>query len=656
MKKANLEKIELSEGSSFHMSYNKAPLLCHQDFWHFHPEFEIVYVPHGKGKRFVGDRISEFADGDLVLLGPNIPHNAFNFGFESAGYEEYVIQFRSEHIARMTDIFPEFSRIARLLAGAETGIAITGEAKHRIGRVIREMYQLNCFSRLMQLFFVLREMSLLSQVEDLEAKKFLSVDPAQVRRIGMVYQIIQRDYQQELSTRQVAGELAMTESSFCRWFRHSTGKTFKQALTEMRIQKACTLLTHSDHSVGSVASLSGFNNISLFNRMFKDAIHMTPNKYRRSIGVRVEYALILCLAVLLTLAAQTQTVLGQLPVIKASSRHVSINDGGYLDKDAWNLSPKVRPDVYTADRTRQTKWVTFYTDIDSIRVKVKPGTKFDFVILLNGTDSCYTRIASALPAVQIASVGADTIPFELTAYNAIKVRALINDKDTLNLHFDVGSFNIYTIKKPGKVDKLQMGTMVLNHPAISHSALTSNGMDGKFGWELFEGKLVEIDYDRMLLIIHSQRPGSLRGYVRMPLQFIRSYVCVKAGFKKDGVKYSGDFMLDTGSDQAVIVDSVWASRGKLAQGLHVMRESVLKDPRGAQYMTRVVMAPKMMIGKFALDSVPTMVLGSLNPTGMELNFFGNDLLKRFNIILDFQHDYIYMKPNKLMGVRYREQS
>ena len=652
MKKANLEKIEPAEGSSFHMAYNKAPLLCHQDFWHFHPEFEIVYVPHGKGKRFVGDRISQFTDGDLVLLGPNIPHNAFNFGFESTEYEEYVIQFRSEHIARMTDSFPEFSRVARLLAGAETGIAITGEAKHRIGRLIKEMYQLNCFFRLMQLFFVLREMSLLTHVEDLEAKKFLSVDAVHVRRIEMVYQIIQKDYQQELSTRQVAGELAMTESSFCRWFRHSTGKTFKQALTEMRIQKACALLTHSDQSIASVASMAGFNNISLFNRFFKDIVQMTPNKYRRSIGIKMTIA---CL--LLVLAGRT--VLGQLPVIKASSKHVSINDGGFLDKDAWNLDPTLRPDVYTADRTRQTKWVTFYTDIDSISVKVKPGTRYNFIILLNGRDSCYTQIASAIPPASTAPAGVvanDTIPFELTAYNAIKVRAVVNDKDTLNLHFDIGSFSIHTIKKLDKVYKLQMGTLVLNSPAIGHTNFTAHDMDGRFGWDLFEGKQVEIDYDKGLLIIHARSPRGLRGYTRTPLQFIRSYVCIKGSFTKENKKYSGDFMLDTGSDQAVIVDSTWASRGDFPRDLRLLRTSVLKDPRGAQYMTRVVLAPKLRIDKYALDSVPTMVLGSLNPTHMELNLFGNDLLKRFNIILDLQHDYLYLKPNKLMGVRYREQS
>ncbi|MBN9384081.1 MAG: helix-turn-helix domain-containing protein [Chitinophagaceae bacterium] len=282
MKKANLEKIEPMGGSSFFMAYNKAPLLCHQDFWHFHPEFEIVFVPHGQGRRFVGQKVSRFDDGDLVLLGPNIPHNAFNFGFESTAYEEYVIQFKGDHIERMADGFPEFCRINGLLSRAGTGIAIKGEAKHRIGALISTMFTLNPFQRLMQLFLVLREMSLVSNIEDLEAGQFLSINTPHIKRIKQVYQIIQKEYQHDLSTRQIAGELAMTDSSFCRWFKHVTGKSFKQALTEVRIQKSCSLLMHSDLSVASIASQCGFNNISLFNRFFKEMTQMTPNRYRKS--------------------------------------------------------------------------------------------------------------------------------------------------------------------------------------------------------------------------------------------------------------------------------------------------------------------------------------------------------------------------------------
>ncbi|HEY4287208.1 MAG TPA: AraC family transcriptional regulator [Puia sp.] len=283
MKRANLEKIEPIEGSSFFMAYNKAPLLCHEDFWHFHPEFEIVYVPHGSGRRFVGNKVSRFEDGDLILLGPNIPHNAFNFGFESTGYEEYVIQFKIDQIEKMTENFPEFARVARLLAKARSGMSFNGENKHRIGEMIKEMYASCGFQRLIQLFVVLREMSLLSGFEDLETKKFLSVNTAYVKRIERVYQIIQKGYQNDLSTRELALELSMTESSFCRFFKNATGKTFKEALTEVRIEKASALLLHSDLSVASIASQCGFNNVSLFNRFFKELTEMSPSNYRRSI-------------------------------------------------------------------------------------------------------------------------------------------------------------------------------------------------------------------------------------------------------------------------------------------------------------------------------------------------------------------------------------
>src|SRR5258708_33734979 len=153
MKKANFEKIEPIEGSSFFMAYNKEPFLCHADFWHFHPEFEIVYVPHGSGRRHVGHKISRFEDGDLILLGPNIPHNAFNFGFEQAGYEEYVIQFKIDQIEKMADIFPEFSRVARLLGKARAGICFNGYYKNRIGGRIKEKESLSLFQRLHPLFF-----------------------------------------------------------------------------------------------------------------------------------------------------------------------------------------------------------------------------------------------------------------------------------------------------------------------------------------------------------------------------------------------------------------------------------------------------------------------------------------------------------------------
>ncbi|MEO3402444.1 hypothetical protein AAFN85_00980 [Mucilaginibacter sp. CAU 1740] len=365
----------------------------------------------------------------------------------------------------------------------------------------------------------------------------------------------------------------------------------------------------------------------------------------------------------------------KLPVIKATSKSIAINDGGFLDKNAWSLSPKTRPDVYTADRTRQTKWVTFYTDIDSIRVKVKPGTRFDFVILLNGKDSCFTRIASAIPpeSKRNTTQKNDTIPFKLTAFNAIAVKAVLNDMDTLNLGFDVSSFDFHLTRdaiikktkllsnhadvladkaKPNfntmnKAEKLQLGTAIWHNQEILPTGITSHEMDGRFGWNLFEGKQVEVDYDNSRIIIHNQPATGLKGYERSKIGFVRGFGYANGAFEIAGKKYTGKFSMDTGSEQELIVDSGWVARNNFPTDLKLIKSSVLHDPRGTGYQIRIVEAPLFRVNGFPVANVATLILTGKNPVGFEMNFFGNGLLKRFNMILDFKNDYLYLKPNKL---------
>ncbi|GAA4906860.1 aspartyl protease family protein [Mucilaginibacter defluvii] len=382
---------------------------------------------------------------------------------------------------------------------------------------------------------------------------------------------------------------------------------------------------------------------------------------------------------LLFIALYLNPVLAQqkLPVIKATSKKASIRDGGFLDKDAWNLSPQIRPDVYTAERTRETKWVTFYTDIDSIRVKVTPGSRFNFVVLLNGIDSCYTQIASAISpqTKQKVAAATDTIPFELTAFNAIKVKCILNNIDTLNMHFDVGSFDFRIIRdamlnkthlltgqrgqtkpdfsKADKISKIQMGNTIWNNPEVAINNQTAHEMDGRFGWNLFEGKVVEVNYDKHLLLIHTQLPAYLKGYDKLKLKFIRSFVCVGGSFLINGKRYTGDFLMDTGADRAMILDSSWVARNNFPQNLKVAKQLEALDPRGVKYPVKAVVAPLYQLGKFRLNNVPALMLSGKNPVGFEINYLGNDLLKRFNLVFDFQHDQLYLKPNVLINSDYR---
>jgi len=380
-------------------------------------------------------------------------------------------------------------------------------------------------------------------------------------------------------------------------------------------------------------------------------------------------------------------VIGQskLPVIKATSKKVTINDGGFLDKNAWSLSPKTRPDVYTADRTRAAKWVTFYTDIDSIRVKVKPGTRYNFIILLNGKDSCYTQIESAIsPEDKLKSniVRNDTVPFTLSAHNAIHVKAIINDVDTLNLHFDLSSFDFHFTRdailkktklllnqadvlagkaKPdynnmSKVLKLQMGSIIWRNQEILHTNITADDMDGRFGWNLFEGKQVEINYDKNVLVIHSKLPRALKGYVKSKMGFAHSFAYVSGVFEIGSESYTGNFLMDTGSEQAAILDSGWVARQNFSDNLKVIKLSTISDPRGVKYEMKIVEAPLFRINGFARTNVPAIILSGKNPMGFEINYLGNGLLKYFNMILDFKNDYLYLKPNKLSAVKYKGDS
>lgn len=381
-----------------------------------------------------------------------------------------------------------------------------------------------------------------------------------------------------------------------------------------------------------------------------------------------------------------QVAVGQvrLPILHAHSRQVSIRDGAFYSRNAWTLSPETKPDVYTADRTRNAKWVTFYTDSDSIRTEVRPGSSFDFIILLNGKDSCYTRIISAVEALPQKRIVAhsDTIPFVLTAYNSIAIKAVLDGRDTLALHFDIGSFDFRITKEAlqrkthlldrqadflaGKaaanfnrlapLGALRLGTYEFRNPEILATTTTAHGMDGRFGYNLFEGKCVEINYTNNQLVIHTTLPAGLTGYTRFPLTFMQSFVCMEAELKVQGKRCRGNFLLDTGSDQAMLLDSIWLARQALPEPLQVVRVSTVSDPRGVVYQTKTACVPEINLGPDRLANVPALLLGSRNPVGFEVNYLGNDLLKRFDTVLDLQHDVLYLKPNRLFGKGYRGDS
>ncbi len=281
MKKPLFQNVTPLENSSILLTHNNVEELVYKDYWHFHPEYEIAYIPNGSGKRFIGHRISKFSDGDFVFLGPNIPHNTLFHGFESDNYEEYVIQFKGEFLDEMQNFYPEFYNIHELMKKATSGIYFEGNEKHNLGFMLKKMFKVRGFERLINLFNLLNEMTKTKNAENLHASAYISVSLKDRERLKKVYKIIQDHYMEKLTTREIANKIGMTETSFCRFFVKSTGRSFKQALIEVRISKSCDLLSNTNIQVGRIGLDVGFSNASLFNKFFKKIIGENPLSYRK---------------------------------------------------------------------------------------------------------------------------------------------------------------------------------------------------------------------------------------------------------------------------------------------------------------------------------------------------------------------------------------
>jgi hypothetical protein len=349
--------------------------------------------------------------------------------------------------------------------------------------------------------------------------------------------------------------------------------------------------------------------------------------------------------VVITIHAQKK-----LPIIKATSEKVSIKDDGFYEKDSWFLSPKAKPDVYKAYRSKKPKWVTFYTDLDSIKFKVKPGKHYDFIILLNEKDTCFTRIECCESKSQFASLKNDTIPFQLNEYNAIVVDAVVNGKDSLKIHFDLGTFDFRLTNQgrskvtQAKINTIQIGKTIWNNPMVSNAKNAAHGMDGRFGWHTFENKILTINNEKHFLIVGDKLPNSLKEYQKTNLVFIKSWPCIEAVVQCDDRKHKSYFLMDNGSALAMILNKTWMNKNDLPSNLKVIKESKISDGAGNQFETKTVMIPKIYIGSFEVDNVQTLIMEGDGPMGEMVNYFGNDVLKRFDLVLDFKKDIIYIKP------------
>ncbi len=279
--KASFEQLDNSKDGSFlfrqfNLTYFDAP-------YHFHPEFELTLILKSEGKRFVGNQVADFKEGDLVLLGPNVPHCWKNDGIGNENSSRsIVIQFKKDFLGDKFFENIETQPIKILLDKAKSGILISGKTRDRVAREIIFLLTVPPFQKLLGILDLLNTIATSKDFEiiDNQPDKY-DLSAVDLDRINKVYAYVIEHYTQDIHLETAAHLTNMTETAFCRYFKKVTKKTFLDLVTEFRIKHACNLLTTSDKQVAEVCFESGFGNISHFNKQFKVFTGYSPLNYRK---------------------------------------------------------------------------------------------------------------------------------------------------------------------------------------------------------------------------------------------------------------------------------------------------------------------------------------------------------------------------------------
>lgn len=270
---------------SFRVWKNSNPYIHNP--WHFHKEFEITLIERGTGTRYVGDSIQNFSNNDLVLLGSDLPHEwradndvNINNDYESSSL---AIHFNKDFLGYQIFSLPEAKSVNLILETSKFGIRITHhQTIKKVRQKIIKLMQMVDFNRIIGFAEILYLISIAPGNKLLSSSGFVeSFVNSKSDKIDVVFKHVMRNFRNKISLHDVAKLINMTPNSFCRYFKSYTGKTFVNYLNEIRTGYSCKLLVKSNLSIARIAAECGYNNLSNFNKHFKNNTYYTPVGYRK---------------------------------------------------------------------------------------------------------------------------------------------------------------------------------------------------------------------------------------------------------------------------------------------------------------------------------------------------------------------------------------
>ncbi len=275
--KARLENISLAGKNASFLCY-EVNVPAFEFMWHYHPEYELTYIIEGTGERLVGDNYANFQPGDLVLLGPMLPHTWVGKTTENEHCKAVVIQFSKAFIEPLLH-YPEITGVFGLLGKATNGFVFTNIGGDTISLVkaCASHKGVDAFIALVKILCTLAG----AEAMPLSSGHFKPFKGNEDQhRINKVFTYLHGHSNSGVSIAQAASIVHLSESAFCKFFKRISGKTFSDYVNDIRIAKACALLIETDMPIEQIAFAVGFESQTYFNRVFLKKKATKPKQYR----------------------------------------------------------------------------------------------------------------------------------------------------------------------------------------------------------------------------------------------------------------------------------------------------------------------------------------------------------------------------------------
>lgn len=279
----SLEKLNPEHGQSVLVRQFTEKPRDTRPYWHYHPEIQLVYVNGGSGKRHIGSHLSYFHEGELILIGSNLPHQGFTNRL-SGNQTETVVQMKPDFLGNYFFTIPEMSDIQMMLERSKRGLSFHGQTKFSIGEKVEALNDLDSFTRIISLIEILQDLATSDEYTVLNAEGFsIEVAKQDNDRINIALNYIREHFQSHIALDDMAELISMTVPSFCRYFKKLTGKTFVRFVNDYRLVHAAKLLSEEQLSITAVCYESGFSNYSHFTKQFNEFTGKSPSKYRSEV-------------------------------------------------------------------------------------------------------------------------------------------------------------------------------------------------------------------------------------------------------------------------------------------------------------------------------------------------------------------------------------